>query len=76
MIKIYSTPSCVYCSALKKFLNERGLEFEDINVAQNKEALKEMVDKSGQMGVPVVDINGQIVVGFDREKISKFLGIK
>lgn len=76
MIKIYSTPSCVYCIALKKFLNERGLEFEDINVAQNKEALKEMVDKSGQMGVPVVDINGQIVVGFDREKISKFLGIK
>jgi len=75
MIKIYSTPTCIYCHNLKKFLKEHNIQFEDINVAENQEALKEMVEKSGQMGVPVVEIDGQIVVGFDREKISKLLGI-
>lgn len=76
MVKIYSTPTCVYCKALKKFLQERGITFEDINVAGNQQALKEMVEKSGQMGVPVTEIDGQIVVGFDREKISRLLGIQ
>lgn len=74
-IKIYSTPTCIYCKNLKQFLQEKGIEFEDVNVAGNQEALKEMVEKSGQMGVPVVEIDGQIVVGFDKEKISKLLKI-
>ena len=59
----------------RKALIKRGIEFEDINVAENKEALKEMVEKSGQMGVPVVDIDGQIVVGFDQERLSELLNI-
>jgi len=76
MIKIYSTPTCPYCITLKNFLKEKGFNFEDIDVSVNHEAAKEMIAKSGQMGVPVADINGQIIVGFDREKIIKLLNIK
>jgi len=72
-IKVYSTPTCVYCVTLKKFLNEKGVDYEEINVAANESAAKEMIEKSGQMGVPVVDIEGEIVVGFDRSKILKLL---
>lgn len=74
-IRVFSTQFCPYCVTLKEFLKEHGIEFEDIDVSQDKEALKEMVEKSGQMGVPVADIDGQIVVGFDREKICKLLNI-
>lgn len=76
MIKVYSTPTCPYCVTLKNFLKEKGFEFEDIDVGVNHEAAKEMIDKSGQMGVPVVDINGTIIVGFDKEKISQLLKIE
>lgn len=76
MIKIYSTPTCPYCVTLKNFLKEKGIEFLDIDVSQDEKELKEMVDKSGQMGVPVADINGQIVVGFDRDKICELLKIE
>jgi len=76
MIKVYSTPTCPYCVTLKNFLKEKGFEFEDIDVSQSQELLNEMVEKSGQMGVPVVDINGEIIIGFDREKIVKLLDIK
>ena len=75
MIKIYSTPACPYCVTLKEFFKERGIEFEDVNVAEDLKAQEEMIKKSGQMGVPVVEINGEIIVGFDREKISKLLKI-
>jgi len=76
MIKVYSTPTCPYCVTLKNFLKEKGFEFEDIDVSQNQELLNEMVEKSGQMGVPVIDINGEIIIGFDREKIVRLLNIK
>jgi len=76
MVKVYSTSTCPYCLTLKEFLKEKNIEFEAIDVSQNKEALDEMVKKSGQMGVPVLDIDGQIVVGFDKEKISELLNIK
>ena len=75
-VRIFSTSTCPYCITLKEFLKEKGIEFEDIDVSQNKTALDEMVKKSGQMGVPVVDIDGRIIVGFDKEKISKLLNIK
>lgn len=75
-IKVFSTPSCPYCVTLKEYLKEQGFEFEDIDVSQDKTALDEMVEKSGQMSVPVVDINGQIIIGFDKEKISKLLNIQ
>ncbi len=73
MIKVYSTPTCPYCVTLKKFLKEKGIEFVDIDVSADEKELQEMIEKSGQMGVPVIDINGQIVVGFDREKIMQLL---
>lgn len=76
MIKVYSIPTCPYCVTLKKFLKEKGVEFVDIDVSADSKALDEMVDKSGQMGVPVVNIDGKIVVGFDRDKILELLNIK
>lgn len=76
MVKVYSTPTCPYCVTLKVFLKENNIEFEDIDVSQNKQALDEMVKKSGQLGVPVAEIDDQIVVGFDKEKISQLLNIK
>lgn len=76
MVRVYSTPTCPYCVTLKAFLEEKNIEFEDIDVSQDKAALDEMVKKSGQMGVPVVEIDGQIIVGFDKEKISELLKIK
>jgi len=74
-IKVFSTSSCPYCVTLKEYLKEHNIEFEDIDVSQDSAAQKEMIEKSGQMGVPVADINGEIVVGFDKEKISKLLNI-
>ncbi len=76
MIKVYSTPTCPYCITLKKFLKEKGFEFADIDVSADEKELQEMIDKSGQMGVPVIDINGEIVVGFNRDKIVELLNIK
>jgi glutaredoxin 3 len=75
-VKVYSTPTCPYCYMAKDFLKENGVQFEDINVAEDHAAAHEMIEKSGQMGVPVIDINGKIIVGFDREAIKKALGIK
>lgn len=75
-VRIFSTPTCPYCVTLKEFLKEHNINFEDIDVSQNKKALDEMVKKSGQMGVPVVDIDGKIIVGFDKEKISQLLNIQ
>tara|TARA_Y100000310_G_scaffold303601_1_gene342093 strand:+ start:1027 stop:1266 length:240 start_codon:yes stop_codon:yes gene_type:complete len=75
-VKVYSTPTCPFCVKAKEFLKEHNIDFENIDVSKNQEAAKEMVDKSGQMGVPVIDIDGEIIVGFDVEKIKKALDIK
>ena len=75
-VRVFSTPMCPYCVTLKEFLKEHNFEFEDIDVSKDKAALDEMVEKSEQTGVPVVDINGQIIVGFDKEKILQLLNIK
>ncbi|MDD2696915.1 MAG: glutaredoxin family protein [Candidatus Pacebacteria bacterium] len=74
-IKIYSTPSCPYCFTLKEFLKEKNISFEEIDVSKDQAAAEEMIKKSGQMGVPVVEVDGEIIVGFDKEKISKVLKI-
>jgi len=76
MIKVYSTPTCPYCVTLKNFLKEHNIQFEDIDVSQNEIAQKEMIENSGQYGVPVVDIDGQIIIGFDQDKIKNLLKIK
>ncbi|MEI6494482.1 MAG: glutaredoxin family protein [bacterium] len=72
---VYGTPTCHFCHMVKDFLDEKKVEYEYINVAADREKLQEMVDKSGQMGVPVIDIDGDIAVGFDEEQISKMLAL-
>jgi glutaredoxin 3 len=76
IVKVYSTPVCPYCHTLKEFLKERGISFEDIDVSKDEKVMNYMIEKSGQMGVPVVEIDDQMIVGFDREKIVNLLGIK
>ena len=75
-VRVYSTPTCPYCRTAKKFLAENGIQFQDLDVSKNKEALHEMIHKSGQMGVPVIDIDGNIMVGYDEESLKEKLGIK
>jgi glutaredoxin-like YruB-family protein len=75
-VKVYSTPACPYCYVLKDFLREHKIEFEDVDVSTDQQAAEEMIRKSGQMGVPVTEIDGEIVVGFDKEKLEKLLNIK
>jgi len=74
-VKIYSTPNCPYCKLTKQFLTENNILFEDIDVSVNQLAAQEMISRSGQMGVPVVDIDGQLVVGFDKNKIKQLLNL-
>jgi len=74
-VKVYSTSTCSYCVRAKQFLKENNIAFEDIDVASNEVAGEEMIRISGQMGVPVLDIEGTVIVGFDRERIKEALGI-
>lgn len=74
-VKIYSTPSCPYCIRTKQFLSENNILFENYDVSTDQEKAEEMIKKSGQMGVPVLDIDGQIIIGFDKERIKKALGL-
>ncbi|MDD5633770.1 MAG: glutaredoxin domain-containing protein [Candidatus Omnitrophica bacterium] len=74
-VVIYSTPTCPFCQRAKKFLKDKGIEFQDVDVSENEERIEEMIKKSGQMGVPVLDIEGEIIVGFDVERIEKILGL-
>ncbi|MDP3730067.1 MAG: glutaredoxin domain-containing protein [Candidatus Omnitrophota bacterium] len=74
-VKVYSTPACPFCVRAKQFLKESAVVFEDIDVSINHEAAQDMIKRSGQMGVPVIDIDGELIVGFDKEKIKKSLGL-
>ena len=76
MVKVFTTKTCPYCLSLKEFLKEHKIEFDEIDVSVDEKGREEMIEKSGQMGVPVVEIEGQIVVGFDKEKIVELLNIK
>lgn len=73
---IYSTPTCPYCHIAKDYLKSKGFEFEDIDVSKDRAKAEEMIKKSGQMGVPVLDINGKIIIGFDKKAIDEALGLK
>jgi glutaredoxin-like YruB-family protein len=74
-VKVYSTPTCPWCIRTKQFLKDNNIVFEDIDVGKDEKAAEEMVAKSGQMGVPVLDIEGVIIVGYDLGKIKNTLGI-
>ncbi len=72
---VYSTPSCPYCHMAREYLKANSIPFSDVDVAADQKALDDMVAKSGQIGVPVLDINGQIIVGFDKPRIARALGL-
>ncbi len=72
-VTIYSTPSCPWCHKAKEFLKAHNIKFEDKDISSDEAAKNEMQEKSGQLGVPVLDIDGEIIVGFDQEAIKKKL---
>lgn len=75
-VTVYSTPTCVFCKMAKAYFAEHNVQFEDKNVMTDIPAQEEMIKKSGQLGVPVIDIDGKIIVGFDKAKIASLLNIK
>lgn len=74
-VQIYTTPSCPYCLRLKSFLAEKNIAYQEYDVSQNAQKRQEMVEKTGQLGVPVVQIGEEFVVGFNPARISQLLGI-
>ena len=76
MIVIYSTPTCVYCNTLKEYLKSKNLEYKEIDVSKDEQELEKMVAISGQMGVPVIDIDGNIIIGFDKPKVDELLKLE
>ena len=75
-IKIYKTENCPYCVLAKEFLRKNKIKFEEIDVGKDHKAAKEMIKISGQTGVPVIDINGKIIIGFDEDELKEALDIK
>ncbi|HEV3245454.1 MAG TPA: glutaredoxin domain-containing protein [Candidatus Paceibacterota bacterium] len=74
-VTIYSTPTCHFCHAAKDFFTENHVAFTDYNVASDLTKRQEMIQKSGQMGVPVIDVGGELVVGFDEDRLRELLGV-
>jgi glutaredoxin-like YruB-family protein len=72
---LFTTPSCSYCKLAKNYLRQRGVPFKDIDVSRDAAAARDMVRRSGQQGVPVIDVGGKIIVGFDRPKLDRILGL-
>lgn len=72
-VKIYSTPTCHFCHMAKDFFNENNIQYTEYNVAEDAEKRNEMMEKTGQMGVPVIDIGGETVIGFNESKIKELL---
>jgi glutaredoxin-like YruB-family protein len=75
IVKIYTTPTCVYCKMAKEYFDKNNVAYEEFNVAEDDAARAEMVEKSRQFGVPVIDIKGTIVVGFNRQAVAKALNL-
>jgi glutaredoxin-like YruB-family protein len=75
-VVIYTTPTCVYCKMSKEFFKKNNIAYEEKNVSTDMAAREEMVQKSHQLGVPVIDINGEIIVGFNQEELMKALELK
>ena len=74
-IKIYTTPTCHFCQMAKAFFKEKGIEYQEFNVATDVEKRSEMIEKTGQLGVPVITIDDKIIVGFNKPKITELLGL-
>ncbi len=72
-VTVYSTPTCVWCGKAKEFLKENNIPFKEVNVAADQKAAEYMVEKSGQMGVPVIEVDGKMIVGYDKNALKKAL---
>lgn len=75
-VTVYTTSTCPYCDMAKKFLKDNKINFKEVNVQNDHQAAMQMVEKSGQMGVPVIEIDKEIIVGFDKEAMKKALKLK
>jgi glutaredoxin-like YruB-family protein len=74
-VTVYSTPTCSWCTTLKRHLDQHGVRYKEVDVSRDQKAAEQMVKKSGQQGVPQTDINGQMIIGFDKTRINSLLGI-
>ncbi len=74
-VTVYTTPTCTWCNTIKRHFQENGISYREVDVSKNQKDAEEMVRKSGQQGVPQTDINGEVIVGFDKARINKLLGI-
>ena len=74
-VKVFSTKTCPYCVTLKRFLEEKDVECEEVDIAEDEEGLEEMKEKSGQTGVPVIEIGDEVIVGFEKQKIKQLLNL-
>ena len=72
-VSIYTTPTCSYCTMAKNYFRENGIKYTEYNVANDMRKADEMVRKSGQMGVPVIDVHGKVIVGFNKPQLEKLL---
>jgi len=72
-VTMYSTPTCHYCALAREFFDANKIKYESYDVASNIEKRREMMEKSGQLGVPVIDVDGEIIVGFNKEKLSELI---
>ena len=75
-VVVYSTPTCVYCKMAKDYFKEHNVAYEEKDVTMDMDAQEEMIEKSGQMGVPVIAIDGEMIIGFDQKRIAELLAIK
>ncbi|MCK5758608.1 MAG: glutathione S-transferase N-terminal domain-containing protein [Clostridiales bacterium] len=73
-VKVYSTPTCPFCTMAKSYLKQNEISFEDVDVSKDREQAMDMIRKSGQRGVPVIDYDGEIIVGFDKKKLAELIG--
>jgi len=74
-ITIYSTPTCGYCRMAKEYLTSKSIPYTEVDVSTDRAKQEEMISKSGQFGVPVIDVGGKIIVGFDKRKLDEYAGI-
>jgi glutaredoxin 3 len=74
-VKVYSTQTCTWCKRAKDYLRKHSIEFTEINVSGNQQASQEMMKKSGQMGVPVIEVDGKVIVGYDEDELKKALNL-
>jgi glutaredoxin-like YruB-family protein len=75
MVTVYTTPTCTYCRSVKQYLRQRKIPFREVDITRSADAAARLKSRTGQTAVPVIDVNGSLVVGFNRPKLDRMLGI-